>query len=240
VIVAEMPRASVHADQKHAGTKQSDRYIRKSTSTPTFKVIRKPDAWREGWQNHPTQTSGPRWTTGKFTFVRRPGKSDAEDEKFRSTGEARLNGRPPTKANDPGFRETYFQQKSREFLWVPGPGSYRTEREFMLPDSPDDVDTNKTVQEAAPEFSFGRELKETKFHIKKHEYVDQASKTSSKFMRNHGSYPKNDDAFTPGPGTYNQFTSFGAASGGSRRHYLGGVRAHGWEKKHRGIEDDTQ
>merc|ERR1719160_1039626 len=108
----------------------------------------------------------------------------------------------------------------------------------MLADSPDEVDTNKTVQECAPDYSFGRELKETRLHIKKHEYVDPLAK-SSRFMRNHGSYPKNDDAFTPGPGSYNQFSSFGAASGGSRRHYLGGVAAHGWEKKHRGLKDDA-
>jgi len=213
--------------------KQSDRYIRKSMSTPTFKVIRKPDSWRTGWQNNPTISAGPRWTTGNFTFIKPP-KDEKGDDTFGEPGKPR---KPPSY---PRFRETFHAQKAREYMWVPGPGTYKSEREFMTSkekDSPDEVDTNLTTQEAAPDFSFGREVKQTTFRIRNHEFQDMA-KTSYKFMRNHGSYPKADETFTPGPGTYNQFTSFGGASGGSRKHYLGGVAAHGWEKKHRGEKDD--
>merc|ERR1719265_318634 len=137
-------------------------------------------------------SAGPRWTTGKFTYVKPPQKDGEEG----STTSARAG--TTTRANATGFRETWMQQKSREFLWVPGPGTYKSEREFMLPDSHDEVDTNKTVQECAPDYSFGRELKETALHMKNNGFTNTKGK-SSKFMRNHGSYPKNDDSFTPGP-----------------------------------------
>jgi len=261
-----MPRASVHQGvSPQVAVKQSNKYVwdigtnltfRRSASDPKFKVLKKPDGWRTGWQNNPSMTAGPRWTTGRYTFLKPPKQGDDDDE----GAESGKKGKPPSY---PRFRETYMQQKSREFLWVPGPGSYKSEREFMFPDSPDEVDTNITVQEAAPDYSFGREVKQTTYRIKNHEFLD-TSKTSKddgdeaplqqqpsrlniplrsspsrdtynkdayKFMRNHGAYPKPDDTFTPGPGTYNQFTSFGAASGGHQRHYLGGVSALGWDQK---------
>merc|ERR1712098_231373 len=110
----------------------------------------------------------------------------------------------------------------REKTWVPGPGSYRTEREFKkkekMGEPDDEVDTNVTIQESAPFYSFPKELKETNIQLKDH-----------KPRRNNGAYPMFEPRYNPGPGTYTAYTTFGCASGGSRKAWLGGTASHAYE-----------
>merc|ERR1712150_20543 len=101
--------------------------------------------------------------------------------------------------------------------WVPGPGAYKTEREFLF-HKKDEVDTNMTIQETAPNFTFSKEIKETALKQK-----------DVKVRRNNGSYPKLEPEFNPGPGAYAAYTTFGTASGGSREAFVGGTASHNWK-----------
>eukprot|EP00930_Biecheleria_cincta_P032138 TRINITY_DN2229_c0_g1_i1.p1 TRINITY_DN2229_c0_g1~~TRINITY_DN2229_c0_g1_i1.p1 ORF type:complete len:210 (-),score=25.61 TRINITY_DN2229_c0_g1_i1:147-725(-) len=156
-----------------------------------FPLVHAPDAWEKGWMSHPNTHSGPRWSMprGNFNTERtiRPAFGGSHRD-----------------------RDTWIQSAVRAKQWVPGPGAYKAEREFML-EPKDDVDTNITIQEAAPEYSFQRQKYETSQEVK-----DVAPK------RNDGVYPKFDPHFTPGPGSYMQYTCFGSHSGGHRQSYMGG------------------
>ncbi|CAE8630301.1 unnamed protein product, partial [Polarella glacialis] len=147
---------------------------------------------------HPTQSSGPRWSMGRDGHMKEGTTRAAPGGSFRD-------------------RKTWIQTAVQEKQWVPGPGAYKTEREFLYKPK-DEVDTNKTWNEAAPEYSFSREVKETRLQQK-----------DVKMRRNNGAYPKFDSDFTPGPGSYTQYTSFGAASGGHRQAYFGGTAKHNWD-----------
>merc|ERR1719265_130187 len=114
-------------------------------------------------------------------------------------------------------RHTWIQAMVKDKEWVPGPGRYKTEREFMLKDE-DEVDTNHSIQESAPAYSFEKEKKETLVKMK-----------DLKLRRNNGNYPKTEPYFVPGPGTYAAYSTFGTASGGHRQTYLGGKPRHNWD-----------
>jgi len=187
--------------------------------TGNFKTRRDPESWKDGWACHPTVSSAPRWTASK------EGRQSSCNRRFTTHGH--LSGfkeRPPFASPKPGnvrFRDTWIQKHQRQWDWVPGPGSYRSEREFMDDkDYKDEVDTNLTIQEAAAEWSFSKGVKETASRLEE-----------VKIRRNCNDYPKTTNQFTPGPGSYNQFTTFGTASGPTKHHYLGlrSVGEHGWK-----------
>lgn len=175
---------------------------RKFKKLPT---VRAPDEWQHGWISHPLCSSGPRWTVGKEGLQ--------SDSSLRSA-----------KGGSHKDRNTWIQALVREKTWVPGPGSYRTEREFQRRKQPkeatldDEVDTNLTIQEAAPNYSFEKERKETNIPLK-----------DLKPRRNNGSYPTLEPRYNPGPGSYTCYTYMGCASGGSRKAWLGGTATHGYE-----------
>merc|ERR1719393_477284 len=87
-----------------------------------------------------------------------------------------------------------------------------------MKDSEDEIDTNNTVQEAAPNFSFEKEIKETSMKLK-----------DLKPRKNNGSYPKLEPRYTPGPGTYMSYSTFGSASGGHKKTYMGGTAKNNWD-----------
>lgn len=153
--------------------------------------MRDPDDWQRGWIADPTGPSGPRWSMGgaglqKEGTAKRPFGGSHKD------------------------RDTWINALGVQKSWVPGPGHYRSDREFLL-DAKDEVDTNNTIQYRASSYKFGKELKETSLRIK-----------DVKPKRNSATYPKADSSFNPGPGSYTQSTSFGAPSGGHRQSYFGG------------------
>mmetsp|Transcript_101329 Transcript_101329/g.180095 ORF Transcript_101329/g.180095 Transcript_101329/m.180095 type:complete len:195 (+) Transcript_101329:56-640(+) len=165
-----------------------------------FTPVHPPDAWEKGWMAHPLTGAGPRWT------VKRDGQQTE-----RSTLHARGGSHRD--------RNTWIQTIVKDKEWVPAPGQYRTTREFMSGEPKDDVDTNLTVQEAAADYSFSREQYETSQEVK-----------DVKPRRNNYNYPKLDTAFTPGPGSYMQYTTFGSASGGHRQSWMGGEGHQNWAR----------
>eukprot|EP00929_Paragymnodinium_shiwhaense_P016500 TRINITY_DN124900_c0_g1_i1.p1 TRINITY_DN124900_c0_g1~~TRINITY_DN124900_c0_g1_i1.p1 ORF type:complete len:210 (+),score=31.83 TRINITY_DN124900_c0_g1_i1:155-784(+) len=180
----------------------------RSSSTPSrgrrFRVTRPPDSWAKDWQTLPTGYSGPRWTSGKEGF------QSSVDRAYNSHYDSGFKEQKPSQENKPRFRDTWIQKHMRQNQWTPGPGTYRTNREFMLSDK-DDLDSNLTVQEKSPDFSFQKSVKETSKQIK-----------DVKPQKNNPQYPKLTPDFTPGPGAYLAYTGFGAPSGGHNTQYLGG------------------
>jgi len=153
-------------------------------------TVRDPDDWQSGWIAHPLVRSGPRWT------MRGPS----------IRGEARPAG------GSHRDRDTWIQAAARQNSWVPGPGSYRSEREFTHPDQrADEVDTNITIQEEAPQYTFAREVNETCAPLR-----------DVKTRRNSHVHPKTETHFNPGPGTYMAHSTFGCPSGAHRISYFGG------------------
>lgn len=178
---------------------------------PTSEEIR--DGWTKGWQGHPCWAAGSRFTsTGK-----KEGFQTAVDRAY-NTHTGNFKERAPYAENKTPARtrDTWIMKHMRQTHWTPGPGAYKSEREFLVTTT-DEVDTNKTVQERAPDFSFGRETKETRHEVK-----------NMKPQRNHGSYFVTTDYYTPGPGTFTQYTQFGASSGGDRKTWLNSHHVHPW------------
>lgn len=132
--------------------------------------------WRNGWSADPLCSSAPRWSQAQS------GKSNA----FR------------------GFRTTYLDHKADLFKWVPGPGRYKTDREFLI-NGEEEVDTNLSVQERAADYSIPR--------------MTRAASTNSLNSKGMKRYLPSSH-YTPGPGAYTQLTTFGAPSGPYRKSYF--------------------
>lgn len=179
----------------------------RSSSTPIrthrFRVSRPPDSWTKDWQTEPTGYAGPRWSCGKEGF------QSSVDREYNSHY-GNFKEQKPALEDKPKFRNTWIQKHMRETQWTPGPGTYRTNREFALEEK-DDLDSNITVQERAADFSFQKSIRETTVPLK-----------DLKFQKNNPQYPKLTPDFTPGPGAYLAYTGFGAPSGGHRSQYFGG------------------
>lgn len=166
------------------------------------------DRWTKGWQGHPAWCSGTRYSV---TVPRKEGFQTSIDRMY-NTHTGSFKERAPYAENKTPTRtrDTWIMKHMRNTHWTPGPGTYKSEREFMC-DSKDEVDTNLTVQERAPDFSIGRESKETGL---------PGVFSKQKPIRNHGRYPFETNWYTPGPGTYTQYTQFAASSGGDRKTWL--------------------
>jgi len=154
-------------------------------------TVRDPDSCLHGWASHPLASSGPRWTMGKQGL-----QSDTTQRS--------------AKGGTHKDRDTWIQGLVREKTWVPGPGAYKTEREFKRKELDDEVDTNTTVQEAAPDWTFEKSVRETNVTMK-----------DLKPRKNDGTYPTFEPRYVPGPGTYTAFTMFGCPSGGIRKSWAG-------------------
>eukprot|EP00747_Dinoflagellata_sp_TGD_P164418 gnl/TRDRNA2_/TRDRNA2_184333_c0_seq1.p1 gnl/TRDRNA2_/TRDRNA2_184333_c0~~gnl/TRDRNA2_/TRDRNA2_184333_c0_seq1.p1 ORF type:complete len:264 (+),score=30.65 gnl/TRDRNA2_/TRDRNA2_184333_c0_seq1:64-792(+) len=206
-------RRSVSEPMMHKGTQK---LADGTTKIPRYRPRRGPapsppgEAWKKGWIAHPAISSGPRWTQGK------EGVQTSVDRSYNTHSKEGFSEKRPFIEKNPRCRNTWIQKHMRQWSWTPGPGSYKTEREFLFK-ADDEVDTNKTIQEAAPDYSFGNEKKETIMKLK-----------DVKMRRNNHCYPKQDPWFTPGPGSYMQYSTFGCPSGGSRKAYFGGVPEHNW------------
>merc|ERR1719343_1500815 len=83
-------------------------------------------------------------------------------------------------------RDTWIQDVVAAKTWVPGPGTHKTEREFVL-ESKDEIDPHNTVQERCPRWIFQREAREVGQEVK-----------DVKVRRNSFLYPKPSSFFTPG------------------------------------------
>eukprot|EP00927_Polykrikos_kofoidii_P052398 TRINITY_DN46209_c0_g1_i1.p1 TRINITY_DN46209_c0_g1~~TRINITY_DN46209_c0_g1_i1.p1 ORF type:complete len:197 (+),score=22.35 TRINITY_DN46209_c0_g1_i1:174-764(+) len=181
----------------------------RSTSMPGLghkrrKERRPRDGWMVDWQASPTTYAGPRWSLGKDSHQTSVDRShNRHSEKFEE--------RKPFREQAPRFRDTWIQKHMRESHWQPGPGTYRTQREFMdAAHEKDNLDSNKTIQEEAPCFSFARGVKETSLSLK--DFKEKKSATPS-----------------PGPGSHLAYTTFGVPSGPSRKQYLGGNPSSTWD-----------
>jgi len=187
-----MKSASGTANSKSTGALQTSMHTdaKGASGSPGSSVRRRkwrpssipPNEWQKGWIAHPAYAdSGPRWT------MRGP-RIDSEDRSRPAAGSHR-------------DRNTWIQQLAGEKTWVPGPGAYRSEREFVQFPK-EEVDHNRRLKNKAPDYSFSKE----------------GVKGDAKRIVD----PSTAD-FTPGPGRYMQFTQFGQPSGGSRKAYFGGA-----------------
>lgn len=165
------------------------------TAKGRLAVTEDPDHWHHHCLASPVYPAGPRWTISKSGMQEQ--KNARNTQTFKS-------------------RQTWIQARIKEKQWVPGPGSYKSEREFLL-SGKDEVDTNHTIQEAAPNFSFQKDVKAANLTMRE---VQQ--------KKNFSSYPSS--FLSPGPGRYLAYTMFGAPSGGHKQAYLGGSAQHNWEK----------
>ncbi|KAF4753139.1 hypothetical protein FOZ62_025062 [Perkinsus olseni] len=165
--------------------------------------------WKTGWRTDAlTLTAGPRFTVGrgaKHTSNKVKSNYHLQNTKYTTGG---------------GYRDTWVQVLTRQNK-QPGPGRYRTPQEFDLGmdarrrigDSKDMTQISRNILSLAPDFRFGTQKQETvlrklKLGALKASYLNIHTGKST------------DMKVTPGPGQYTQYTSFGAASGGSRRHYF--------------------
>lgn len=159
---------------------------------------------RKGWHpNAMTHQQFPRYTMGRGGFQKKE-RSIKEDPCVRKT----MGG---------AFRKTFFDMMNLDS--TPGPGMYKTEREFPTKDKlgvpmVDEVNTNLTVQEEAADFSFPKTITD---RVALQLSCDVAK--ASSLVTGQRAKPSTQVMFTPGPGHYTQSTQFGAASGGSRKHY---------------------
>merc|ERR1712232_82029 len=116
---------------ERSASEPDGRKPRKFKKLPT---VRQQDSWQYGWVSHPLCSSGPRLSMGKEGL-------QTEQTERKAKGGTHKD------------RHTWIQATTREKMWVPGPGSYKTEREFKTKKKPtetdDEVDTNLTIQEAA-------------------------------------------------------------------------------------------
>jgi hypothetical protein len=184
----------------------SDSGMRRTKSDPT--------AWKKLWKaDAETLTCAPRWTAPKCA------KHTSTQEKWHSY----LNNTRYSLGG--GYRDTWVQVAVRKNR-TPGPGHYETNTELPYPvekkNSKGDSDyclkaldsgefnVNNTRKERAPKYTtLGRRearevgLTKTKLSCLKASYLNTPSGSKT-----------TDVMETPGPGTYNAYTSFGAASGG--------------------------
>jgi len=162
--------------------------------------------WKKGWHaDGSTMTAAPRWTQGRSSrhaSTKESWKGHLENTRYTVGG---------------GFRDTWIQQHTRRNL-TPGPGRYRTDREFPQPADrwnpnieKEEIDTNKTIQERAPEFPFAKTEREVSLRAR----PKLSCLKASNMITQTGS-KTTEVGPSPGPGQYLQFTTFGAASGGER------------------------
>eukprot|EP00931_Biecheleriopsis_adriatica_P042380 TRINITY_DN24155_c0_g1_i1.p1 TRINITY_DN24155_c0_g1~~TRINITY_DN24155_c0_g1_i1.p1 ORF type:complete len:233 (+),score=37.77 TRINITY_DN24155_c0_g1_i1:72-770(+) len=168
--------------------------------------------WLAGWDANP---------------VVRAGSYAGWSEQTGSQALKDSSGKTPHK----GFRASFLDYRAKTVAHVPGPGSYRMMNSGRLADS-----GFMSMSQTA----LGKKLKSSvhgQAHLKEGLDVDMRhtvsasshvpfiSKTTS--MRNLKSYKDANPILmpssfqTPGPGSYIAHSCFGAASGGSRKRYLG-------------------
>eukprot|EP00440_Ansanella_granifera_P066703 gb/GFBE01072338.1/.p1 GENE.gb/GFBE01072338.1/~~gb/GFBE01072338.1/.p1 ORF type:complete len:247 (+),score=29.12 gb/GFBE01072338.1/:1-741(+) len=196
----------------------------------TPEMPRKAGDWLDGWDADPTGFSSSYAGFGDRT-------SD-HAHKDRYTG----------KTPHPGFRASYLDYHTRNLGHVPGPGMYRTMREFPCFDRGDThckgmMNSGRLADSGYMSMSqtaFGKTLNNSlqgRTHLKEGLDVDMKNTISPKStvpfmtttpnMRSMKSYSEAKPILlpssfqTPGPGSYTAFSSFGAASGGTRKRYLG-------------------
>jgi len=181
-----------------------------------------PEAWKGGWKaDAETITCAPRWTAPKCA------KHSQTTEKWHTylqNTKYSLGG---------GYRDTWVQvavRKNRN----PGPGHYKTDTELPLNkmSGPDYLRTAEgQVDEKNPRDEFNcnntRKERAPKYSTLRRKELREASLPKLRLSCAKPSYlntccgPKSTDMMvTPGPGSYSQLTSFGAASGGHRKHFF--------------------
>lgn len=146
--------------------------------------------WRKGWSADQLCSSAPRWTLHKS------GKSK----------------------RTVGVRHTYLDDRIDVTNWVPGAGRYKTDREFLTCKD-DELDSNNTIQECAPNYTIPKMLRSTSIPSlgTPGSKDEKAQRTAFPFLPT--------SHYTPGPGAYTQWSTFGAASGPYRKVYFGTRKA---------------
>lgn len=143
-----------------------------------------------------------------------------------------------------GYRSSYLDHAARHFDHVPGPGNYRTQREFPLYDSGDQVyrgnmSTGRLADSGfmtmsktklmktcvqAPHIREGMDV-DLKYTINHRFSVPSIQQTpnlrSSRSLKDAKRTQLPTSFWTPGPGAYTAYTSFGSPSGGSRKRFMG-------------------
>jgi hypothetical protein len=180
-----------------------------------------PQAWRKGWKaDADTLACAPRYTVPKGS--KHASNKEQEKTYLRNT-KFTVGG---------GYRDTWVQAHVRRNR-NPGPGHYKKNTELPLnklsgtdyllsaegaqdaKNWRDEFNVNNTSKERAPRYTtLGRkEAREASFDKLR------LSCLQPSYMNACIGKTTNVKA-TPGPGEYTQHTSFGAASGGSRKHYF--------------------
>lgn len=221
----------------------------------------KQNEWADGWDGSPTLAAAPRWTQAKGgigvelekkyhdrLYCREKKTSrKAGDHWFRPGGDG-YNKCCPTEKKHTGFRDSWLDQHQRITGWVPGPGAFKTSRDFedlsgdknaSLTKStgkishPDEIDSKLTIHHYRGAHTIPkadrvasvtqlekvrRMLMPSSFCNVKRDGCPPGSKVPGFATRTTTWPPRN--RVTPGPGHYDQHTSFGQSSGPTRNRYL--------------------
>lgn len=190
--------------------------------------------WRDGWKaDAESLECAPRYTMPRGS---KHHKNKEEKQEYLQNTRFTVGG---------GYRDTWIQAHVRRNR-NPGPGHYKkntdmplnktsgtdwlltTEGQVDAKNQRDEFNVNNTCKERAPRYTtLGRkEVREVSFDrvrlgCLKPSYMNVCSGKSNVVK------------VTPGPGHYTQPTSFGAASGGSRKHFFEGNKfdVKDWELK---------
>lgn len=168
-----------------------------------------------GWEADPTKSAASRWSVG----------IDDRNLKVPSLGKKTFKG----------FRSTFVDQGPRRYVDHPGPGQHRTLREFALWDDENDDQIKaklnskasqslRSTAHGAAHFQNGEDIdvKRTAFTRTSLGFFQKTPSTRSlPSLSAEKKILLPSSFFSPGPGAYTQFSSFGAPSGPTRNRYLG-------------------
>lgn len=203
--------------------------------------------WAGGWDGSPTLAAAPRWTTPKSGIGDKleDKYSDKRNPLWKSGGwSCPGHGAPfPMRREKTGFRDTYMDHHQRVYSWVPGPGHFKTSRDFEVQDcaverdmrekkgmpalkdpreNPDEIDSKLTIHNRHPTHTFARSERDCSKHHVKH--IRRMLCPSHMFSVERTN--ENPKMITPGPGHYTQWSTFGQSSGPTRRRFFASHPSH--------------
>mmetsp|Transcript_22226 Transcript_22226/g.50741 ORF Transcript_22226/g.50741 Transcript_22226/m.50741 type:complete len:185 (-) Transcript_22226:128-682(-) len=123
-----------------------------------------------------------------------------------------LGGSDLSNAKSSSSRLTYTDHHNRAVSWVPGPGTYRRERLW-------DENLREEIQKEMKDDGSHHYERVTRSVAPRFSRALRATSSGSKY----GASPKGrvpTSFYTPGPGAYTAFSTFGSPSGPSRKRYL--------------------
>lgn len=209
------------ATLKRAGTDMAP--LSGSASAPALGAP--PQDWSAGWDSHPMLAASPRYTIGAGGMAKNGGKIPPQHEKWKPSlwmkpeAQTGPHRRLPQKS-----RDTFLDQHTRRVAWVPGPGTHRKVRDFdTLPaeeDEADDMWSLGKLRDRTTSSRFSKDKRSASGPIQVQPQVVQIDGKWQHSLKNSKPTLYPSSYLSPGPGMYCSYTSFGAASGATRKRYF--------------------